>query len=151
MILCINRYENYTRAFNSSLQTSGKVLKRCYYQMIRYWILSIWSSKARQWLFLHYRYSPRFASDASLFLLMRTKCVGPRCMINLIHMYSYNQKKVKFTKNQKVWLCCRGDLTSLFFSKVAKYTEVKGDLSSDVENKKSFSSRPSDGKNYVLA
>ena len=25
-----------------------------------------------------------------------------------------------FTKNQKVWLCGRGDLTSLFFSKVAK-------------------------------
>ena len=24
------------------------------------------------------------------------------------------------TKNQKVWLCGRGDLTSLFFSKVAK-------------------------------
>ena len=26
-----------------------------------------------------------------------------------------------FTKNQKVWLCGRGDLTSLFFSKVVKY------------------------------
>ena len=25
-----------------------------------------------------------------------------------------------YTKNQKVWLCGRGDLTSLFFSKVAK-------------------------------
>ena len=26
-----------------------------------------------------------------------------------------------FTKNQKVWLCGRGDLTSLFFSKVVKF------------------------------
>ena len=55
-----------------------------------------------------------------------------------------------FTKNQKVWLCVRGDLTSLFFSKVAKQTEVRGDLSSNVGNK-SFTSRPSDCKNYALA
>ena len=50
---------------------------------------------------------------------------------------------VKFTKNQKVWSCLRGDLTSLFFSKVAKYAEVRGDLSSNVGNKKSFTSRAS--------
>ena len=37
----------------------------------------------------------------------------------------------------------RGDLTSLFFLKVAKYIEVRGDLSSNVENRKSFTSRAS--------
>ena len=38
-----------------------------------------------------------------------------------------------------------GDLASLFFSKVAKSIEVRGDLSSisNVENKKSLTSRPS--------
>ena len=40
MIPGINRYESYTRAFCSSLQTSGKVLKRCNNQMIRYWIFT---------------------------------------------------------------------------------------------------------------
>ena len=55
-----------------------------------------------------------------------------------------------FTKNQKVWLCGRGDLTSLFFSKVAKLTEVRGNFSSNVGNEKSFTSRPSDCKNYAL-
>ena len=34
----------------------------------------------------------------------------------------------------------RGDLTSLFFSKFAKWIEVRGDLCSNVENKKSFTS-----------
>ena len=36
MMLYINRYENYTAASNSSFQTSGKFLKRCNNQMIRY-------------------------------------------------------------------------------------------------------------------
>ena len=35
----------------------------------------------------------------------------------------------------------RGDLTSLFFLKVAKQVEVRGELCSNVENKKSFTSR----------
>ena len=52
--------------------------------------------------------------------------------------YSYNQKKVKFTK--KFGCVGRGDLTSLFFSKVTKWIEVRGDLCSNVENKKSFTS-----------
>ena len=43
-----------------------------------------------------------------------------------------------FTKNQKVWLCGRGDLTSLFFSKV-------------VENKKSSRVDHQGCKNYALA
>ena len=37
----------------------------------------------------------------------------------------------------------RGDLTLLFFSKVVKWIEVRGDLSSTVENNTSFTSRPS--------
>ena len=37
----------------------------------------------------------------------------------------------------------RGDLTFLFFSKVMKSIEVRGDLSINVENKESFTSRPS--------
>ena len=56
-----------------------------------------------------------------------------------------------FTKNQKVWLCMRGDLTSLFFSKVAKETEVRGDLSINVENKKSLRIDRQACKNYALA
>ena len=28
MMLCINRYDNYTRAYSSSFQISGEVLKR---------------------------------------------------------------------------------------------------------------------------
>ena len=35
MMLCINRYENYTRTSCNSFQTSAKVLKRCNNQMIR--------------------------------------------------------------------------------------------------------------------
>ena len=45
----------------------------------------------------------------------------------------------------------RGDLTSLFFSKVAKLIEVRGDLSSNVENKKSFASRPSGMQRLCLS
>ena len=58
MMTCINRYENYTRAFCSSSQTSGKVLKRCNNQMISYRKYNVYKvQKALQWLFLHYRYS----------------------------------------------------------------------------------------------
>ena len=46
-------------------------------------------------------------------------------------------------KTKKFGCVGRGDLTSLFFSKVAKWIEVRGDLCSNVENKKSFTSRPS--------
>ena len=45
----------------------------------------------------------------------------------------------------------RGDLTSLFFSKVAKWIEVRGDLSSNLENKKSFTSRPSNRQKLRLS
>ena len=38
MMLCINRYENYTRACCKSFQTSGKVLKGCNNQIARYHI-----------------------------------------------------------------------------------------------------------------
>ena len=44
-------------------------------------------------------------------------------------------------KSLVVW--GRGDLTRLFFSKVVKYIEVRGDFSSNLENNKSFTSRPS--------
>ena len=50
---------------------------------------------------------------------------------------------MKFTKNQKVWLCGRGDLTSLFF--------FRGDLSINVENKKSSRVDRQACKNYALA
>ena len=72
------------------------------------------------------------------------------CTLYIVHctvhrtLYSEHShiiKKVKFTKN---FDCVgRGDLTSVFFSKVAKQIEVRGDLSSNVENKKRFTSRPS--------
>ena len=41
MMLCINRYENYTRASSNSFQTSYKVLKRYNYQMIRYGVYNV--------------------------------------------------------------------------------------------------------------
>ena len=41
MMLCINRYENYTRASCNSFQTSCKVLKRYNYQMIRYGVYNV--------------------------------------------------------------------------------------------------------------
>ena len=44
-------------------------------------------------------------------------------------------------KTKKFGCVGRGDLTSLFISKVAKWIEVRGDLCSNVENKKSFTSR----------
>ena len=53
-------------------------------------------------------------------------------------------------KTKKFGCVGRGDLTSLFFSKVAKWIEVRGDLCSNVENKKSFTNRPSDRKKLCL-
>ena len=41
MMLCINRYENYTGASCNSFQTSAKVLKRCNNQMIRYRVFNV--------------------------------------------------------------------------------------------------------------
>ena len=41
MMLCINRYENYTRASCNSFQTSAKVLKCCNNQMIRYGVYNV--------------------------------------------------------------------------------------------------------------
>ena len=41
MMLRINLYENYTRASCNSFQTSGKVLKRCNNQMIRYGVYNV--------------------------------------------------------------------------------------------------------------
>ena len=46
-------------------------------------------------------------------------------------------------KTKKFDCLGRKDLTFLFFSKVVKLIEVRGDLSSTVENKESFRSRPS--------
>ena len=43
-------------------------------------------------------------------------------------------------KTKKFDCLSRGDLTFLFFSKVVKSIEVRGDLSSTVENKESFTS-----------
>ena len=41
-------------------------------------------------------------------------------MVNLVPATFLKDFRL-FTKNQKIWLCGRGDLTSLFFSKVVKY------------------------------
>ena len=52
---------------------------------------------------------------------------------------------MKFTKNQKIRLCERGDLTSLLTARSAENNvtsciilEVRGDLSINVEDKKSL-------------
>ena len=61
-------------------------------------------------------------------------------------------KKVKYIPKTKKFDCLgRGDLTLLFYSKVVKQIEVRGDLSSTVENKESFTSRPSAWENYASA
>ena len=54
-------------------------------------------------------------------------------------MYIY--KLYQKPKSLVMW--GRGDLTLLFFSKVVKQIKVRGDLSSNLENNKSFTSRPS--------
>ena len=54
-------------------------------------------------------------------------------------------------KTKKFGCVGRGDLTSLFFSKVAKQIEVRGDLFSNVDDNKSFTSRPSDLQKSCLS
>ena len=41
MMLCINRYENYAKASLSSFLTSGKVIKHCNNQMIKYRVCKV--------------------------------------------------------------------------------------------------------------
>ena len=41
-------------------------------------------------------------------------------------------------KTKKFGCLCRGDLTFLFFSKVVKQIEVRGDVSSNVKNVKLY-------------
>ena len=59
---------------------------------------------------------------------------------------------MKYIPKTKKFDCLgRGGQTFLFFSKVVKWIEVRGDLSGTVENKESFRSRPSAWKNYAPA
>ena len=80
-----------------------------------------------------------------------------RLILNKVHDNSKTQvlifsKKVKYIPKTKKFDCLgRGHLTFLLFSKVVKQIEVRGDLSSTVENKESFRSRPSAWKNYASA
>ena len=61
------------------------------------------------------------------------------------HIYIYLQKTKKFG-------CMgRGDLTSLFFFKSCEILEVRGDLSINVENKKSSRVDRQACKHYALA
>ena len=46
-------------------------------------------------------------------------------------------------KTNKFGCVDRGDLTLLFFSKVVKQIKVRGDLSTNVDDNKSFTSRSS--------
>ena len=54
-------------------------------------------------------------------------------------------------KTKKFGCVGRGDLTSLFFSKVVEILEVRGDLSISVENKKSYRVDRQACKHYALA
>ena len=80
-----------------------------------------------------------------------------RLILNKIHDNSKTyvlifSEKVKYIPKTKKFDCLgRGDLTFLFFSKVEKLIEVREDLSSTVENKESFTNRPSAWKNYASA
>ena len=47
-------------------------------------------------------------------------------------------------KTKKFGYVGRGDLTLLFFSKFVKQIKVRGDLPTNVEDNKSFTSQPSD-------
>ena len=60
-------------------------------------------------------------------------------ILHLLFNYYYILPKTK-----KFDCVGRGDLTLLFFSKVVKSMKVRGDSSTNVEDKKSFTSRPSD-------
>ena len=58
--------------------------------------------------------------------------------------YTHIIKKSEIIPKTKKFGCVgRGDLTLLFFSKVVKSIKVRGDLSTNVEDNKSFKSRPS--------
>ena len=54
-------------------------------------------------------------------------------------------------KTKKFGCVDRGNLTLLFFSKVVKYIKVRGDLSTNVDDNKSFTSRPSDLQKSCLS
>ena len=54
-------------------------------------------------------------------------------------------------KTKKFGCVDRGDLTLLFFSKVVKLIKVRGDLSTNVDDNKSFTSRPSDLQKSCLS
>ena len=58
---------------------------------------------------------------------------------------------MQFTKNQKLWLCGQGRPDFPFIFKSCEIDKVKGDVSSNVENKKSFTSRPSDRQKLCLS
>ena len=61
-------------------------------------------------------------------------------MITVTHII----KKSEILPKTKNFGCVdRGDLTLLFFSKVMKWIKVRGDLSTNVDDNKSFTSRPS--------
>ena len=64
-----------------------------------------------------------------------------------ISIYIY----VYLPKTKKFGCVGRGDLTSLFLSKVVKILEVRGDLSINVENKKISRINRQACKNYALA
>ena len=52
----------------------------------------------------------------------------------------YTDTYIYLPKTKKFGCVGRGDLTLLFFSKVVKYIKVRGDLSTNVEDNKSFTS-----------
>ena len=54
-------------------------------------------------------------------------------------------------KTKKFGCVDRGDLTLLFFSKIVNLIKFRGDLSTNVNNNKSFTSRPSDLQKSCLS
>ena len=68
-------------------------------------------------------------------------------MITVTHII---KKGEILPKTKKFGCVGRGDMTLLLFSKVVKWMKVRGDLSTNVEDNKSFTSRPSDLQNYAL-
>ena len=71
-------------------------------------------------------------------------------MIIVKHTHKIKKGEI-YQKTKNFDFVGRGDLTSLFFSKVAKKKEVRGDLFNSLENNKGFISRPSELRKLCLS
>ena len=67
----------------------------------------------------------------------------PHIGVKMCSAVRCKSKIINLPKTKKFGCVDRGNLTLLFFSKVVKYIKVRGDLFTNVDDNKSFTSRPS--------